>query len=145
MEYWIVVGLFCLLIEFTKLPGIGFLFLGLGGLTNAILVYNFEYFVQYQYASFGILSLMWLVILWFPLKKYVYKTNKNQQDYSSDIIGAQVEVLSSELNTLNIGQVKWSGTIMNAKLDEEEQGPAKAKDILKVKKVHGSILICTRL
>ena len=42
IEIWIAVGLIFILVEFIAIPGIGFLFLGLGSLSTAIAIYYFS-------------------------------------------------------------------------------------------------------
>ena len=144
VELWIIIGVICLAIEFTKLPGIGFLFLGLGALSSAILNYNYPQFFQNNYivfADFGLLSFLWLIILWAPLRKYGYSKVK-KQDYF-DMIGSEVEVCS-RMVPRKLGQVKWSGTIMNAKLAETETEAAEENTKLYIRQIHGNILICSR-
>lgn len=36
IEIWLAIGIVFILIEFTKLPGIGFLFLGLGAISTCV-------------------------------------------------------------------------------------------------------------
>lgn len=140
---WLVIGCICLLLEFAKLPGIGFLFLGLGALTNAILVYTYPALLDYyQYASFGLISFLWLAILWLPLRTYFYKKKNKSLNYS-DMIDQEVEVYN-KISIGAIGQVKWSGTIMNAKLLYAEKDPAEIGDKLYIKQVHGNVLICSK-
>lgn len=144
VELWAIIGVICLIIEFTKLPGIGFLFLGLGALSSSILISNYPNFFYNQYivfAYFGLLSFLWFTILWWPLKKYVYNKSKGQ-DYF-DMIGSEVEVYS-RMAPGEVGQVKWSGTIMNARLSEAETEVAEKNAKLYIQQIHGNILICSR-
>lgn len=139
---WLLIGISCLIIEFIKLPSIGFLFLGLGGLANAILTYNYQLSIEYQLMSFGFFSLVWFLILWFPLKKFIRRDQVSKNSF--DIIGSEVEVFAQDIFPNNIGQVKWSGTYMNARLNVKEILPAKVGDKLIITEVHGNILICRK-
>lgn len=137
---WLIVGLIFLAIEFTKLPGIGFLFLGLGGLINSALVYNYPFFEEHQYTSFGLVSLLSFIILWWPLKKYMYKKSPGSH---FSLVGSDVEVYANPIMQGQPGQVKWSGTIMNAKLVSNSL-PAKVGEILVITEVQGNVLICRK-
>lgn len=144
-ELWILLGCICLLIEFTKLPGIGLLFIGLGCFTNAVLIDKYEIYPilrEYQYASVGLWSFFWLVILWWPLKRYNYRKNKHPEYF--DMIGNEVEVYGDVLSAEEVGKVKWSGTIMNAKLNSDELDEAKVGEKLYIRQIHGNILICSK-
>ena len=139
---WLVVGITFILIEFTTIPGIGFLFLGLGALTTSVLVYYFPVTGYYQLVSAGISSLAWFLLLWYPLKKFVYGTKGSDDNYF-DIVGMQVEVITKDIKPSESGKVYWSGTYMNAKLDKRDHKTAKIGDKLYVSKVKGNVLICS--
>lgn len=136
---WIFIGFTGLLIEILWIPGIGFLFLGLGALTNAIVLGNFSNSVPYQYINFGLFAFIWFALLWWPLKKMVYG-RKNTKEYS-DMIGKNVEVWGIALNSSVIGQVKFSGTVMNAKLNDSLSGPVTVGTSLKITAIEGNVLI----
>lgn len=137
---WLIIGFVCLIIEF-KLPTIGFLFLGLGGLTNAVLVSSYPPCLDYQFVCFGLVSLAWFIILWYPLKKYMHKGDKHQ---TFDIIGSRVEVYGTRILVGGEGVVKWSGAIMNARLDVSAVTPAEVGEKLIVEGVKGNILLCAK-
>lgn len=141
-EIWLTIGLIFLIVEFTKVPGIGFLFLGLGALINSVLVYNYPIFEEYQYTSFGLVSFLSFIILWRPLKKYMY--NKNLRGSHFNMVGSEVEVYANPLLPGKLGQVKWSGTIMNAKLMHDSV-EAKIGEVLVISEVQGNVLICRKL
>ena len=146
VEIWLILGIIFIIIEFSKIPGIGFLFLGLGALTTSALISSYPEIIDYQIATFGLISLAWFLALWWPLKKFVYGKNKGKntdQDYF-DLIGNQVVVFDKYIEPGTIGQVSWSGTTMNAKLEDSEKENAQAGEILYISKVRGNILICTR-
>lgn len=142
IEIWLLIGFICLIFEFTKFPAIGFLFLGLGALSNGILIYSYPLFSEYQYTSFGLLSFLWLAILWIPLKKYIYKKGKQRDHF--DIIGSEVVVYGNNILPGGTGQVKWSGAVMNARLSENEQEEALINQKLYIQQVNGNVLICRK-
>lgn len=142
VELWLLVGCICLIAEFTNLPGIGLLFLGLGSLTTSIFIYNYPRYIDYQLATVGLISLLWLIILWWPLKKYLH--NKKDNLEYLDMINNEVEVYGNKITIGKIGQVKWSGAIMNAKLEDTENLVAEVGEKLYIKEIHGNVLICAK-
>ena len=139
---WLAVGIVLILLEFTTIPGIGFLFLGLGALTSSALMYYFPYLESYQIVAIGLCSLGWFLILWWPLKRFVYGTKGGKSDYF-DIVGMRVDVAIEDIEPAGMGQVYWSGTIMNAKMDPHDSEGAKVGDKLYVSEVRGNIMVCT--
>lgn len=143
IEIWIAVGLVFILVEFTAIPGIGFLFLGLGSLSTAIVIYYFPEIAAFQVASVGLTSLAWFLLLWWPLKIFIYgKKGKAGSDYF-DIVGMRVKVASEEIKPSGLGEVHWSGTTMNARFIDKDT-PIKKDEELYVLEVKGNILICSR-
>ena len=143
VEIWLLIGIALILIEFSTIPGIGFLFVGFGCLSTAILIYYYPLIIQYQLVALGLFSLLWFLLLWWPLKRYVYGKNSKGKDHF-DLVGSEVKVLGEPINPDSTGQVEWSGTIMNAKLDEHEKQEASPGQRLYVTEVRGNILICSR-
>jgi membrane protein implicated in regulation of membrane protease activity len=146
VEIWLILGIIFIIIEFSKIPGIGFLFLGLGALTTSALISSYLEITDYQIATFGLVSFTWFLVLWWPLKKFVYgkrKGNNINQGYF-DLVGNQVTVLNRNIEHGKIGQVSWSGTIMNAKLVDSEKEHVNPDEVLYVLEVKGNVLICSR-
>jgi membrane protein implicated in regulation of membrane protease activity len=144
IELWLAVGIIFILVEFTSLPGIGLLFLGLGAISTSILIYYVPEIQNYQVASVGLSSLAWFLVLWWPLKIFVYgKKGDVGTDYF-DMVGMQVEVAVEDIKPSGSGQVYWSGTLMNARLEDKDSAAAKIGDKLYVTKIKGNILICSR-
>ena len=145
VEIWLAVGVALILVEFT-VPGIGFLFLGFGCISNAILIYYVPEIIHYQFASAGIISLIWFLVLWWPLKTFVYgikNQNKGKAQYF-DVVGSEVKVVKATIAPGARGHVLWSGTEMNAQLDESEASPADVGTRLKVSAIKGNILVCIK-
>lgn len=143
MELWLAVGIIFILVEFTSLPGIGFLFLGLGAVSTSILIYYVPEIQNYQVASVGLLSLAWFLVLWWPLKVFVYGKKSNAGSDYFDMVGMQVEVAFKDMEPSGLGQVYWSGTLMNARLEDKDSAGAKIGDKLYVTKIKGNILVCS--
>ena len=142
VEIWIAIGLLFILVEFTTIPGIGFLFLGLGSLSTAITIYYFPEIASFQVASVGLSSLGWFLLLWFPLKIFVYGKRGGSNYF--DIVGMRVEVASDKIKSSGLVKVYWSGTRMNAKFIGKDTESIKKGDELYVIEVQGNVLICSR-
>ncbi|RYE06273.1 MAG: NfeD family protein [Rickettsiaceae bacterium] len=138
---WLILGVLAIASEFSMLPGIGLLFLGLGALLNATLVYNYILFYHYQYTAFGFSSLLCFIVLWWPLKKYIFTIKNTTNRF--DIIGSSAEVYLLPLYPSKLGQVKWSGTIMNAQFDDLEG--IELGNLVIIEKVIGNVLTCRKL
>jgi len=143
-ELWLLIGIILIVLEFSQLPGIGFLFLGLGAIATSIIIDHWpaETFTQLTY--FGISSLVCFLLLWYPLKRFVYKNNKPMFRESFDLIGASVVVVNKDISANEDGQVSWSGTVMNAQLPSKSKTVAKIGDTLYVLEAKGNVLICDK-
>ncbi len=141
IQWWLTISMVCIIIEFANIPNVGFLFLSLGGLSTAVILKNYPYLLKYQYIVFGFASSVWLIILWYPLQLYVC-VKHNKYEYF-DMVGKKVVVYSDELLVGKIGQVSWSGTIMNATLSKDTVKLSHKGDVLYIIQVDGNVLICT--
>ena len=139
---WMILGFTLIIIEFF-ITGIGLLFLGIGSLVNAILIYNSPHILHYQYTSFGLISLLCFTFLWKPLKKYANRNALTKTDFN--LAGSIVTVTNNDIFPGKIGEVKWSGTIMNARLAIEENNIALVGEKLHVDKIQGNVLICSKI
>lgn len=146
VETWLAVGIICIIIEFSQIPGIGFFFLGLGALTTSALISSYLEISDYQIATFGLISLTWFLVLWWPLKKFVNgkRTGNNINQGYFNLVGQYVRVLNRNIEPSKIGQVSWSGTIMNARLVDSENEHVNPDSLLYVLEVQGNVLICSR-
>jgi membrane protein implicated in regulation of membrane protease activity len=145
IELWLLFGIILIILEFSQLPGIGFLFLGLGAISTAIIT---SYWPQgallYQFAYFAITALLWFLLLYYPLKLFIYKNSTNLSRESFDIIGSRVIVSHKDIKPGEYGQVLWSGTIMNAKLTDNAIDIATIGETIYVLEVKGNVLICSK-
>jgi len=143
---WLLFGISLIILEFSQLPGIGFLFLGFGAITTAIMTnYLQAETMLTQFAYFGISSIAWFALLWYPMKKFLYQSEDANLKDSFDIVGAEVTVIKNDIRVGHLGQVLWCGTVMNAKLiGKPNNDTAKVDDTLIVKEVKGNVLICSK-
>lgn len=116
---WLIAGVGLTTLEAMIFPGIGFLFAGLGAITvggmiafGIIAVDNFSAQIIY----FIISTSIWAGALW----KHLIKKRETKNNYIS-IIGQTAIVTGNSMSKGKTGQVKWSGTIMNARIDDSCQ------------------------
>lgn len=118
--FWLVLGGMFILLEALALPGVGFLFAGLGAITvGGLLVFDVvdpDFINTSTY--FFIASAAWAALLWIPLNRYL-KLGKDSQ--FSSIKGQEVEVIENDIVKPKTGKVKWSGTVMQAKISKDSK------------------------
>ena len=143
---WLLFGISLIILEFSQLPGIGFLFLGFGAITTAIITsYLQAETMLIQFAYFGIASMTWFILLWYPMKKFIYQSDNTNSKESFDIVGSSVTVIKNDIKAGSLGQVLWCGTIMNARLTGiPNNHTAKIDDTLIVKEIKGNTLFCQK-
>ena len=142
-EIWMIIGFLLIFIELIKLPGFGFIFLGLGGLTLSIVMASekFNLGLYEQLVAFAVFTTIWCALLWKPIKKFTLKLHSDKA--YKDMIDEEVVVIGDKITPGLMGQVKWSGTIMNATLTAHETRTANVGEILVIKEIMGNILICS--
>lgn len=140
-EIWLILGFLFIAIEVMKIPGFGIIFLGLGGLTVALIMQTDKYYdidLYQQAIVFLASTALWFAALWHPLRKYIY--NKSKDNYK-DMVGSEVTVVE-HFTSDTMGKVKWSGTMFNARVEDSSRSDFKKGDKLYIAKVNGNILIC---
>ncbi len=118
---WLLAGVFLLLVEAFGLPGTGVVFAGLGAITAGSAVYSGGLAPEdstAQFIVFFISSALWAALLWKPMQK-IRLGKKGSAPYSN-IVGDTAYAGSAGI-TRHSGEATWSGTIMQARL---EQGSA---------------------
>lgn len=119
---WLVLGFVFVLMEiFAVMPGIGLLFAGLGALCTALLLYSVpEHGVSLvgQGVWFLAFGTFWAAILWKPLKNWRLSSGAGGGYHG--MIGQDVTITGSPLTKERMGQVLWSGTVMNARLAPDD-------------------------
>ncbi|PIR38081.1 MAG: hypothetical protein COV35_07525 [Alphaproteobacteria bacterium CG11_big_fil_rev_8_21_14_0_20_39_49] len=140
---WLILSAVFFVLEVSLVPGIGFLFEGLaaitvGGLINFDIINSNSYFEQFAY-FFGLIF-AWAAVLWYPLKKF---RSESKGDFKN-IVGDSAIVCGKTLDKRKTGKVKWSGTIMNARLfDGDEKESVEKDDEVYVREINGNVLTVT--
>lgn len=140
---WLSVGVFLFATELL-VPGVGLMFTGLGALTTGMLL-NFSLIpsdnYMFQIVVFLGSSAVWTFLLWKPIKKARF--GKKRRGYNN-IVGEIAIVGRDGLDKTSGGEVKWSGTLMRAKLSQnvsseyiEPETPVRIEDVV------GNVLIVT--
>lgn len=114
---WLVAGAALVCFEIFAFPGIGFIFAGLAALVVGVVV-QFGVISSFigQWAAFFILTALWAALLWKPIKNFLKKPSGGVT--YQNMIGSVAVVAAPGLEKGKKGQVRWSGTTMNAVLDE---------------------------
>ena len=113
---WLITG--CLLIAFeaTLLPGTGLLFAGLSAICVGVaLIAGWIESATVQFITFFLTTGFWATLLWKPLKNFM----KSPQSGYNDMVGSVAVVCGDPIKPGQMGEVKWSGTIMKCKFDSE--------------------------
>ena len=76
------------------------------------------------------------------MNRHIYKKHVS---VVPNIIGSKVKVVHQALEVGSIGQVEWSGTVMNAKLSQNVTSSAKIGTMLEVVEVQGNVLVCVKV
>ena len=99
-------------------PGMGLFLGGLGALLTGIVVHSGIIDANsftYQLTAFFGFTTLFAVLLWKPLAKFRTKNHPSTSNYN-DVIGTSGIVTGKDLKHGELGQIVWSGTIMNAEL-----------------------------
>lgn len=141
---WLVCGAILFAVEIAAVPGVGFLFAGFSAITVGVLI-NLGLIdsasMISQLAAFFILTFVWAAILWVPLSKFRKKSmGKSYQN----MVGDTAIVASDILSKTKKGKVLWSGTIINAILDQKDVEETINKDEeVFIKEVNGNVFTVT--
>ena len=112
---WLILGAFLIFLEIVVLQGIGFLFAGLGAIcVGAVITAGVVEEPINQFILFFVFTAIWTALLWKPLKNFL----KGKNSGFNDMVGSTAMVYGEDLISGKTGKVKWSGTIMKCKLDE---------------------------
>lgn len=138
---WLLIGVIFLLIELAAISGIGFLFLSIGAFIVSLASFNNQLTLTTQLIYFFVVSAISFIALIKPFKKLLLS---QQTEKYSDLIGKEAVIHENDLTSNELGMVKWSGCIMNAKLIEGDDSKLPAGTIVKITAVEGNILICKK-
>jgi len=125
---WLAFGIVLIGFEAITVPGIGIFLAGLGAIVTAIVIevglVN-PLSSLWQLSCFFIFTILFTLVLWKPLKKW-RTSGKGAGLPANNMIGEFCVVVKNPLLKGNIGQVEWSGTIMNAQIDKSVTPPSLA-------------------
>lgn len=140
---WYGIGVAAIILELT-MGGIGLIFAGLGAITVGALVnfhvINISDSWLLEIAAFLILTFLWTTILWKPFKKLTKGDGKKYQD----IINQEAAIYGDDgLEKGKTGNIKWSGSIVKARIAEDCSLLRIAKDesVYIVGKENGTLII----
>ena len=115
---WLIAGSVLIAFEVTLLPGVGLLFAGLGAICVGVaLIAGWSESVTVQFITFFLITGFWAALLWKPLKNFM----KSPQSGFDDMVGSVAVVCGDPIKPGQMGEVKWSGTIMKCKFDSETE------------------------
>lgn len=136
---WLLGGAAFLAIEAFGAPGIGFLFAGLGAVLTGLLV-ELDILGQgdhvAQFAAFFLNSALLAYLLWNKVKHF--RTAPGKPEEYHNIIGDDA-VTVTPLAPGHKGEVRWSGTLMQAELEKGADALAEGATVT-ITAVHGNIL-----
>ncbi|HEY4846994.1 MAG TPA: hypothetical protein VIH87_04155 [Methylocella sp.] len=142
--FWLGLGAFLIVFEALTMPGLGLFLAGIGALCTCLLVKSGiidEGALGAQVAWFFGLTTFWTAVLWKPLLKFRMKSRHKDGIELNNMVGGTATVGEHGLGRGRIGQVAWSGTLMNAELEASvpvESLPAGA--LVVIKSVSGTTL-----
>ena len=140
--YWLIASGLLILFEVFGIPGIGFLFAGIAAFITAGAIelgLMAEDQLILQLALFCGVTALSAALLWRKLK--VWRMNPNAPHYSN-IIGTEAEVTETLTGT-TLGHVRWSGTLMRARLADPAHAPLTPGAPVRITATEGNVLIVT--
>lgn len=140
--YWLITAAVFLALEAFGIPGIGFLFAGIAAFIVGLavelrLIDALNYTAQG--AVFFVLTCAFAVALWKKLKHW--RLNPNAPVYSN-ILGTEATVTRPLIGGEE-GEVRWSGTLMRARLQPGSAAEALVGATVIVTAIEGTLLTVT--
>jgi membrane protein implicated in regulation of membrane protease activity len=121
--FWFILGIFFILLELKLgFSAIYFFFTGLSSITvGFLLTWNFLDPNNYtaQLIVFFVSLICFSAVLWKPIKSFMISYDPDNQ--FKNIVGQSAYVANKPLKKGKKGEVKWSGTVVYAKLDASEK------------------------
>ena len=137
--YWLLAGAVLLAFEAFGLPGIGFLFAGIaaivvGTVVELGVINDLAYITQI--GVFFLLTTLLAALLWNKLKSW--RVNPNAPHYHN-MIGTEA-VVTRELFNDALGEVRWSGALMRARLADKTGSVAVGTAVI-IRAMDGNVLL----
>jgi len=115
---WLIAGSVLIALEVTLLPGVRLLFAGLGAICVGIaLIAGWFESVTVQFITFFLITGFWAALLWKHLKNFM----TSPQSGFDDMVGNVAVGCGDPIKPGQMGEVKWSGTIMKCKFSLETE------------------------
>jgi membrane protein implicated in regulation of membrane protease activity len=119
---WLICGAFLIILDVIMINAIWVMFAGLGAVTvGAALAGGWIEGPVGQFMVFFFATGVWSLLLWKPLKNFM----DGKDTGFNDMVGATAIVYENALEYGKMGQVKWSGTVMNCRLESNVDGMEK--------------------
>lgn len=138
---WLLVGAVLVVMEAFIAPGVGLLFAGIGAILAGLFI-GFGLIpadnVLLQFAVFFAFTALAAGLLWKKLKAF----RQGKETYSN-IVGDSATVEGDALKKGVDGKIKWSGTLMKARLIENAGVPqvTKGTEVI-IEELHGNVALC---
>lgn len=142
--FWLIIAVLLIVLEVALGFTIVLLFAGLAAFTVSIVMYfdgigSSE--VVSQFAVFFLATFLWAIVLWKPFKKLIKDMAHNPDQYKN-IVGQDAVVADEKIVRGRGGTVSWSGTLVNALIDESSKRDEMLKDdIVVITEVRDNIFI----
>ncbi len=135
---WLFAGAAFIAVEIFGIPGVGFLFAGIAALVVGGAI-EFDLIaadaVLAQAVLFTVLTCVSAALLWKKLKV-------TRGSSYSNMVGEEATVMAPGLSGSREGQVKWSGTLMRARIDASAGVDVLAAGMaVRITAVEGTLLI----
>lgn len=141
LQLWLILGVILFIIDLISLT-IVLLFASLASLSVGLAIYlDFisQIDLQPQLITFFASYAFWGVVLYQPLRNL--KTKLKHTGGYHDMIGAEALIEKDVDSDIKDFQVKWSGTVMQARLDERYKNtPLKKGDLVEIVSITGAKL-----
>ena len=115
---WLAAGAGLIAFEALTAPGLGIFLAGLGAFVTAFFLeagWIDAAQIGTQFICFFASTTLFAILLWKPLQRF--RTSKPSSHKVMDMVGGHAVVAKGGLKKGEIGQVSWSGTLLNAQLD----------------------------
>lgn len=137
--YWLLAGAVLLALEAFGIPGIGFLFAGIaailvGALVELALIDPLS--IITQFGVFGLATVLFAILLWNKMKSW--RMNPSAPQYNN-MIGTEA-VVTQELINDAIGEVRWSGALMRARLADKSGSVTVGRTVI-IREMDGNVLL----
>ena len=116
---WLICGAFLIILDVIMINAIWVIFAGLGAISvGAALAGGWINSSVAQFVVFFFATGIWSILLWKPLKKFMDGSDTG----FNDMVGSTAIVFGNALEYGKLGQIKWSGTVMNCRLESNVEG-----------------------